>query len=239
MTTVLKTTGYTTPTLLALVSRCRREVTKESLTTLNDDPINNVLIDAINDAVSDIYFKSRWNWRKQSWNILWTSAQTDYPLPADFDQLATEIVVNNVALKEISPEEWWRNTYAPSWNSNSSISGQPSIYTVDRALLKVWPLPSDDFVTQTPISVAYYYRQPSSMLVLANDASNSPDVPADFTEALVRFAVARLKVFLQWTDFAIDQKRYEEIVTNRLQTDMLTAHPTRVRPRNWRTANFG
>jgi len=239
MTTVLKTTGYTTPTLLALVSRCRREVTKESLTTLNDDPINNVLVDAINDAVSDVYFKSRWNWRKQSWNILWTSAQTDYPLPADFDQLATEIVVNNVALKEISPEEWWRNTYAPSWNSFFNDTATTEIYTVDRALLKVWPLPSDDFVTQTPISVAYYYRQPSSMLVLANDASNSPDVPADFTEALVRFAVARLKVFLQWTDFAIDQKRYEEIVTNRLQTDMLTAHPTRVRPRNWRTANFG
>lgn len=239
MVTVIRTGAYVTPTLLQLVSRCRREVTKESLTTLNDDAINNVLVDAINDGVTDIFFRGRWNWRRQTFNIPWVAAETEYAIPADFGQMATEIVINNIPMKEVSPEEWARNVYAPSWNSNADIAGQPSIYMVDRQLLKVWPAPSDSFVALTPVTPAYYYRTPGNLLTLADDADNSPDIPANFTEALVRFAVGRLKVFLQYDDAKIDMDRYEQIIANRLMTDIVSVHPTRARPRNWRTANFG
>lgn len=238
MTTLAGNTVGVMPSLLSLASRIRREVTKESLTSLNDDPINNVIVDAVNDSVEDIYYRNRWNWAKVIWNLVWVAAQSEYALPGDFQRLSTEPVINNMMLKEVSPEEWWRNTYSPSWNSNSSLQGQPSSYMVDRSTIKFWPIPSTSFVDANATSPILYYRHPSARLTLTDGAS-SPDLPVEFTEAVVRYAVARLKIFLQWSDFALDMDRYEKIIQNRIQTDMISAHPVRMRPRNWKTANFG
>jgi hypothetical protein len=83
-----------------------------------------------------------------------------------------------------------------------------------------------------------YYRTPSRRLTLA-DTANSPDVPSQFIEALHRFGVGMLKMFLEFTDFQKELDRYEAIILNRIQTEIVSAHPSRVRPRNWRTANFG
>jgi hypothetical protein len=238
MTVVAAPSNPAVPSLFDLVKRVRREVTKETLVTLNDDVLNNVVIDAINDATADIYNRTRWNWAKTQAGIVWIANQSEYPLPPDFRQLATELAINAMTLKEVSLEEWYRNTYTPSWNANSSMSGQPMMYMVDMQKLKVWPTPSADFVASMPNSPMIYYRKPSRRLVLA-DTANTPDVPNEFIEALHRFGVGMLKMFLEFTDFQKELDRYETIILNRIQTEIVSAHPSRVRPRNWRTTNYG
>jgi hypothetical protein len=238
MTVVAAPSNLAVPSLFDLVKRARREVTKETLVTLTDDVLNNVIIDAINDATADIYNRTRWNWAKTQAGIVWVASQSEYPLPPDFRQLATELCISSIQLKEVSLEEWFHNTYTPTWNANSTISGQPMMYMVDMQKIKVWPTPSTDFVAQMPNSPMIYYRKPSRRLTIS-DSANSPDVPNEFIEALHRFAVGMLKMFLEFSDFNNDLKRYEDIILNRIQTEIVAAHPSRVRPRNWRTANFG
>ena len=239
MTIVQSNTALVTPTLTQLVSDIRRSVTKEAIVTLASDPVNDIIVKAINDAVADIYYRNRWNWARAQGNIILVSGQSQYPLPADFRCMAMEPVVNYVQIQEVPPEEWWRNTYTPSWNSNSALGGQPSKYMVDMALLQFWPMPSDSFIAANPSIPIIYYRLPPARLTIAADAANSPNVPPQFIELLECFGIGKLKVFLQYDDFAVDLKRYDDLLQNRIQIDMISAHPTRMRPRNWRSANFG
>lgn len=239
MTTVQSNTALTTPSLLALTTRIRRAVTKETLSSLTDDPVNNTIVDAINDSVADIYYRNRWNWAKTLGNIQLQSATSEYPLPANFFRMATEPAVYNATLIEVSPEEWERNTYTPSWNSNAAIAGQPNIYMLDRALIKFWPTPSDSFIAAYPTIPIIYYRKPPARLVLATDSANSPDVPPEFIEILSAYGVFRLKLFLHYDDAPVEMDRYEKLLLNRIQTDLISVHPSRLRPRNFRSANFG
>jgi hypothetical protein len=214
-------------------------VTKEALATLNDDPINNIIVDALNDAVSDIYYRNRWNWAKGSFNVQWNSTTNEYALPGNFMRMAYEPAINSVQLKEVSSEEWWRNIYTPSWNSSANMQGQPAIYMTEMTTLRVWPKPSDSFVAQFPSTPIIYYKKAPIRLTLASDSAKSPEVPAEFTEILCCYGMGKLKEFLQYSDFSVDLDRYEKLLMNRIQTDIISVHPTRIRPRNWRTTNFG
>lgn len=238
MTVVASNNFDATPTLLALASRIRRAVTKESLVTLTDDPVNNVIVDAINDAVNAIYYSNRWNWTRTAGSIIIAAGTTGYPLPGDFHRMATEPVINAVQLKEVSLEEWWRNTYTPSWNSNASVSGQPSIYMVDGSAITFWPAPSQSFVDSNPTIPIIYYRRPGRRLDLT-DGAVSPTVPPEFTEILASYGMAKLKEFLQYSDWQIDMQRHDALLLNRIQTENISVHPPRMRPRNWRTTNYG
>lgn len=238
MTVLATTTNPSFPTLLQLCSRVRREVTKESLTSLVDDPINNVIVDSINDAVEDIYYQDRWNWAKTTENLTWVASQNEYALPTRFYRMASEPEINNIQLEEVEIEEWARKTYTPSLTSSVTIQGQPLIYAIDRSLIKVWPTPSSSFIALVPTTPLVYYRRPGARLLLASDASNSPDLPTEFIEAVVAWAKSRLKIFLQYDDYQIDENRYRECVQRQVQNDYLSVHPSRVRPRNWKTARF-
>jgi len=238
MAVLATTSNPSFPTLLALVSRVRREVTKESLTTLNDDPVNNVIVDSINDAVEDIYYQDRWNWAKTTEALTFVANTSEYALPSRFYRMATEPEINNIQLKEVEPEEWARNTYTPSLTAQATVSGQPQVYYIDRSLIKFWPTPSSSFVTLTPTVTLCYYQRPGSRLALATDGGNSPDLPTEFIEAVVAFAKSRLKIFLQYDDWQIDDARYRECVQRQVQNDYQSVHPNRMRPRNWKTARF-
>ena len=84
MPIVQTNTGLAFPNLLSLASRVRREVTKESLTSLVDDPVNNVIVDSINDAIADIYNRERWWWQKTAGTITPVAGTAAYSLPSDF-----------------------------------------------------------------------------------------------------------------------------------------------------------
>lgn len=233
---------FNVPTVLECISEARRGVTKESLTSVNDDPVNGVLLRALNEGVADIYFRARWVWRRTGWNIAWSSAATEYPLPGDFHQMATEPRINGVMMREVSPEEWQDSIYQPSWNALGASAGQPGLYMLERNFMRVWPMPSADFVALTPVTTAFYYRKPSERFIMsdaANFGSKAPDIPAELVEALISFMMYKLKIFLQYTDFALEKSRYEEVILNRIHTDVISVHPERVRPVNRYSANFG
>lgn len=237
MATVVTTNPTGMPTLLNLASRVRREVTKETLVTLTNDATNNVIVDNLNDAVEDIYFRAKWSWAKVIGDLAVVATQSDYTLPANFHRLATEVELGTRKLREIDAEEWVRTTGS---NGIGTIpDGQPIIYMIDRAFIRFWPTPSADFAALYPTIPILYYRRPSTRLTLANDSASAFDLPAEFQEAIVRFAVGKLKIFRQFDDFKLDLDRYEEIVQRQLYADQVTVHPSRVRPRNWASANYG
>jgi hypothetical protein len=225
------------PTLLSLVSRVRREVTKETLVTLNDDATNNLIVDNLNDAVDDIYFRAKWSWAKSLGNIVLVAGQSEYTLPANFHRMASEVEIGVVKLREVDAEEWTRYTYQSP--SGISTSGQPVLYMVERGFIKFWPCPNADYIAQVPTVPLLFYRRPSTRLTLTNDSANAFDLPYEFVEAIVRYAIARLKIFRQFDDYKIDMDRYEEIVQRQLYADTISVHPSRVRPRNWASANYG
>lgn len=227
------------PNLLQLTTRVRRECTRETLVTLTDDPINNVIVDAVNDATEDIYYKNRWNWKKSLYNFRLIQGQADYALPADFYQLATEPEYNGVKMLEVDPEDWFRHTYDPSVNPSNMTQGSPAIYMVDRTFIRLHPVPSETSVSTAPFIPAVYYRRPPPRLSIADDTSNPPDLPPEFIEAVVAFGKWKLKVHLQFDDFELDERRYREIVQKQIENDYISVHPVRMRPRKWNSVNFG
>lgn len=238
MPTVSTTTPLNFPTLLSLVTRVRREVTRETLASLTNDAINNVIVDSINDAVEDIYYKDRWNWKKSLYNVKLIASQSDYALPPDFYQIATEPTYNGIMMVEVEPEQWTRYTYDPQITATLS-SGSPVVYMVDRALFRVHPTPSSDTISIAPHIQLVYYRRPPSRLTITSDSSNPPDLPPEFIEAVISFAKWKLKIHLQFDDFELEEKRYMQVVQRQIENDYLSVHPVRVRPRNWSSANFG
>ena len=239
MPTVVATNPTGMPTLLALTSRVRREVTKETLITLTDDATNNVIVDALNDAVDDLYYRAKWTWAKISGNLSMVAGQSEYTRPADFHRMASEVEIGSTILMEVDATEWIRRTRTTSVTGYQTPLGQPVLYMLDRAFIKFWPTPSTDFVAQVPTISILYYRRPATRLVLTTDSAKAFDIPMEFQEALVRFATAKLKIFRQFDDFALDLQRYEEIVQRQLNADQVSVHPARVRPRNWASANYG
>lgn len=236
MPTVETTSPTGMPTLLLLASRARREVTKETLATLNDDVVNNIIVDSINDAIEDIYFRAKWSWAKVTSSLTMVASQSEYTFPADFHRLATEIEIGSTKLPEVDAEEWARKTYVSG--IGIVTPGQPTMYMVDRTFVKFFPTPSADFITTVPTVALVYYRRPAKRMVLADSAS-APDIPVEFKEALVRFAMGRLKIFRQFDDFGLDLQRYEDIVQRQLNANTVSVHPPRIRPRNWASANYG
>lgn len=239
MPTVVTTNPSGMPSLLDLTSRVRREVTKESLTSLNSDAVNNVIVDALNDAVEDIYFRAKWSWAKVAGNLVMVTGQSEYTQPSDFYRMASEPEIGSIKLIEVDAEEWYRRTFTTGLTGVQTSLGQPILYMVDRALIKFWPTPSSDFVALAPTIRLLYYRRPSARLVIASDSAKAFDLPVEFNEAIVRFAVGKLKIFRQFDDFQLDMARYEEIISRQLYSDQKSVHPARVRPRNWASANYG
>ncbi len=235
MPTVSSTGTLQFPTLFELTKRIRREVTRETLATLNDDPVNNVIVDSINDGVEDIYYKNRWNWKKLVFGIHLVAGQRDYALPPDFYQIATEPTYNGLLMTEVEPEQWNRYTYDPS----VIPQGGPLLYMVDRALFRVHPAPSSSAITVAPTIPLTYYRRPPARLTITSDSGHSPDLPPEFIEAIISFGKWKLKIHLQFDDFELDQRRYMETVQKQIENDYLSVHPVRVRPRKWTSANFG
>lgn len=237
MPTVINTNPTGMPTLLSLVSRVRREVTKETLATLTNDAVNNIIVDNLNDAVEDIYFRAKWSWAKVTGALTLVAAQSDYTLPADFHSMATEVEIGTTKLREVDAEDWTRYTYTNV--TGVTASGQPVLYMIDRTFIRFWPTPNSDFITTVPTISLLYYRRPSKRLTITNDSANAFDLPSEFQEAIARYAIGRLKIFRQFDDYKIDMDRYEEIVQRQLYADTISVHPSRVRPRNWASANYG
>lgn len=235
MPTVSASGSLQFPTLFELTKRVRREVTRETLSTLNDDPINNVIVDSLNDGIEDIYYKNRWNWKKLQYNVPLVAAQQDYALPPDFYQMAVEATYNGLRLREVDPEEWTRYTFDPTLTAQ----GGPAMYMVDRTLFRVFPAPSSGAITVCPTVGVTYYRRPPARLTITSDSSHAPDLPPEFIEALVAFGKWKLKIHLQYDDFQLDEKRYMETVQKQIENDYLSVHPVRLRPRRWTSANFG
>lgn len=225
MTTVT-VNSPTFPSLLSLVNRVLNECGVESNTSLAAQNFrSNTVLQAINDAVADIYYRDRWFWQKSLTYLTLVAGTDQYAMPADFMRLAHPPVINGVMLQEYTQEEWLENIPQPS--GSSTAQGQPQACCFDMNIIRLWPIPDANTVSQFPQMGYTYYRGPGVRLDTTNDAA-TVNLPIDFLEAVVAFARGVLKQHLEFPDQAVQERqRYEQAI----QVQMARNSRSRVQPR--------
>ena len=211
MTTVSYTPNQTT-TLLEVVNRVLNECGIESQADL---PTSNFLgtvtaINAVNDAINDIKFRNRWEWLKRTAVIDLVAGINSYALPADFTRMCYPFtpytgVQFSMQLRELTPDEW--NQIVPTLVINQP--GTPQYYMVDSNVVTFGPAPNSEYISTYP-QVQYTYFQGPAAPLGASDQSSALDIPPEFIEAVVAFAKYKMKIFLEFPDWQMEQARYEQ-----------------------------
>lgn len=211
--TIVSQTPALMPSILSMVKRVKRECGLPQPTTLvsTTDQDSLVVLDALNDATTEIYMRKRWETIECLYGVPLVAAQTQYALPADFGRMATGPKSAGVPMTPYTHEEWQRAIPAVSTNI-----GQPIAYTAYGLIFEVWPPPSTDYVTSYPVLQFSYYRMPPSRLDGTDDDANI-NLPPEFEECLISFAKWKLKAKLEYPDAEADHARYER--TLQIQMD--------------------
>lgn len=211
MTTVQFTPNQT-PTLKEFVNRILNECGLQSQADLVTSQFlgSTVAINAANDGVNDIKFRNRWEWLKRTAVVGLIPGVNSYPMTADFVRMAHPFcawngIVKSIPLNEKTPDEWYQ--LVPTLPAGSA--GTPQFYMVDSNVVTIYPTPDTNFVTSWP-NLQYVYFQGPQRPLGAADQALAIDIPPDFTEALVAFGKWKMKLFLEYPDWQVEQQRYEQ-----------------------------
>jgi len=212
MTTVLYTPNQT-PILRDVVNRILNEcgiasqpdlVTSKYLGTVT-------ALNAVNDAVVDI--KSRnlhWEFQKRTAVINLIPGINSYTVPADFARMAHPFSPWNgfqisTSLRELTPDEYYQAIPA----LNTSTPGTPQYYMVDSNVVTMFPPPSSDYISNWP-QLQYVYMKDSGTPLGASDQTLAVDIPSRFIECVVAFGKWKMKLYLEYPDWQVEQQRYEQ-----------------------------
>lgn len=193
------------PSILSMVQRVKRECGLTEPTTLagTTDKQSLIVLDALSDATVEIFVRKRWEWRESVYGLVLTAGVSQYPLPADFEQIAQDPKSAGYPIKGQTEEEWQQSV-----PGLAIVSGQPQIYTVHGSIFEIWPPPNQGYIDQYPILPFSYYRLPPARLDGSDDNANL-NLPPDFVECLISFAKWKLKGVLEYPDAQLDFQRYE------------------------------
>ena len=211
MTTVSYTPNQT-PTLFDVVNRVLNECGIESQLDLTTSNFLGTVtaINAINDAINDINFRNRWEWQKQTAVIDLADGINSYALPANFVRMCYPFTPSSgssfsMQLRELTPDEW--NQIVPTLVINQP--GTPQYYMVDSNVVTLGPAPNSEYISTYPQLQYTYFKGPAAPLG-ASDQNSAIDIPPEFVEAVVAFAKYKMKLFLEYPDWQVEQARYEQ-----------------------------
>lgn len=105
-----------------------------------------------------------------------TNQTASYPLPSDFSRLYNvEIVDSGGSLRPLAAESLvGYDTKAPTQE------GQPQVYVIDGANLKLWPVPDGAYTVRFR-----YFRTPAPL----SSPNDVPEIPATYHRLLVSYAL--------------------------------------------------
>lgn len=204
---VLQPLGQGMPNLLALVNLALAECNQPKIASIkNAKPIVDGMVDAINDAIVDIYTRAKWNFLHAQAPIDMQSGVQDYPVPADFGYVTNDIIIGDKKITFYPYEQF------AIW---SGVQGDLTTFTlVQPDTLRFCPVPSDDFVAQWPQIMLNYTRRP----VLVSNDEDVPNLPKEFKEALRLAATMRWKKTKEYSpvDIQTDKQSYEQCIVSKL-----------------------
>lgn len=239
--TIISTTIAALPTTLQVVNRVLMECGVEQVSTLNPgNDRSNVVLEALNDGMYDIYGKAVWPWTRSRYSIPYNAGQYEYQIPADFRKIAiapynfsvTQPTSQSI-MTEYSIEEFYES-FPAATISNSY--GSPYAYTVDAGYIRFYPAPDANSVALYPQAVFEYFKWPQRRQAVTDDASNF-DVPVQLIPALVSYGKAELKRYLEYPDWINESQKYQTQIDQQLAAMKQTRQPYAMRPRynpQWR-----
>ena len=199
------------PSVLSLTNTILREIGEPAVGTMNPGTLNtNIVLEAINDCVADIYNRGRFEFQKVDYTFALVAGQNEYQLPSDFKTMELPLRVagsQSSKFVERTAEEFWNESYgAPNITSST---GSPSIYYIGASKIHLWPTPDAGFVASAPNLTFTYYKNIPARLE-ASDGSSSPDLPLEFYDAVKKYGKSRLKEYLQFDDAMLNYQQYEQ-----------------------------
>ena len=80
------------PSILSMVKRVKRECGQTEPTTLvaTTDKQSLLVLDALNDAASEIYARKRWEWNESIYGVNLVAGTFQYALPSDFQRMVKD-----------------------------------------------------------------------------------------------------------------------------------------------------
>lgn len=202
------------PVALDMVNRVQRECGVEQITSFaSGNDRSEVVREALNDCIIDLYNRGRWEWLEQVYVIPLVAGQDEYQLPQNFDRLAMPVRLTNTPMKEYTALDW--PYYIPTIDPGGQ--GGPHSYMVHNQILTVFPAPDSGTVTAYPTMVMAYYKHPGVRIPAsaAGDAMTW-DIPPEFVEPMVIFGKWKLKLYLEYPDSQADMMRYEQLIQQNL-----------------------
>lgn len=202
------------PTALEMVNRVQRECGVETITSLaNANTRSEVVREALNDAVVDIYNRARWEWLLSTYYVTLVAGKDQYQMPQNFDRLAMPARVTNTPMKEYTALDW--PYYIPTMDPGGQ--GGPHSYMVHNDILHVFPAPSAESIAQYPqIALAYYKSSGPRVPASAAGDKTTWDVPMAFIEPIIAFGKWKLKLHLEYPDSQAEMMRYEQMIQQNL-----------------------
>lgn len=207
---VVQSSSLAVPLALDLVNRVQRECGVEQIVTMaSPNKRSEVVREALNDAVVDIYNRARWEWLVTTHNIRIIAGRDQYQLPQNFDRLARPVQISNVPMKEYTAIDW--PYYVPVVDAGGQ--GQPNCYMVHNQILSVYPQPNQAVLDQFQFIICTYYKHAGERLqAVATSDLETWDIPPQFVEPLVVFGKYKLKLFLEYPDAQAEVQRYEQLI---------------------------
>jgi len=205
-----------------------------------------VAVDAVNDAVADIYSRAKWPFRLKFCSIVMSGGCASYALPDDFGEFQLETI--SAPGSPGAPIKF--SEYAdlmaahPQWPIRSAdnalngympldvigdyagamfeASGVPAQFTEWNKTLMLWPPPSAEFAAAYQILWIPYYAHAPELIA---DADILP-LPQNLWAACTYMAQSLLKQYLEYPDSQIDAARAERMINTQLRRKSLVARRT-------------
>ena len=144
---------------------------------------------AVQDARDDIFYKKKWEWRREHLQINIVALQMWYELPADYHDMASHVSMNrtdkvigfvrydDMMLKYPNLRSFPPGAGVGGLESLTQLTAQtesfgvPTEYTVwQRDYIGLMPIPDADFITAEGSNLyAHYWRQASTLTVDNDD----------------------------------------------------------------------
>ena len=211
---VVQSGSLSVPVALDMVNRVQRECGVETITSLaSGNDRSEVVREALNDSIIDLYNRARWEWLMQVYNLPLVAGQDSYQLPQNFMRLASPVRITNTPMKEYTALDW--PYYIPTVDPGGQ--GGPHSYMIQGQVLWVFPPPDATTVYYNPVFVMGYYKHPG-VRIPASAAGDTMtwDVPPEFVEPLIVFGKWKLKLFMEYPDAQAEQGRYEQLIQQNL-----------------------
>lgn len=194
------------PSILTAVTRVLDEVGISSPTALVATANRNsrVTVNALNDALEDIYVRTDWPWLRETVNIGFIVGQSEYPLPNRFGNLDGYLKAGSFVFRELTPYEFERDVLRVPTPDN--LTGIYGVFCIDNHTLRFGHIPTDATVASIPKFTLTYLKKIPPRLSGDTDCL---DLPPEFYRAVVFYARSRVKQLLEYPDAMVDMQEYE------------------------------